>query len=80
MTETPHAETSSQNAPQPGFAADCPCELTTCSIRGNCVECVRVHRTNQAHLPECLQPMLRSLIADLAGKVELRVTEGRPGH
>jgi len=63
-----------------GLADDCPCELTTCVIRGDCVACVRVHRHNQAHIPECLQPVLRGLVEQLAGQVEYRVVEGRPGR
>jgi hypothetical protein len=65
---------------RPGFAADCPCQLMSCAFWGNCLECVRVHRTNGAHVPECMQPMLRGLVEELARKVEFRVEEGRPGH
>jgi hypothetical protein len=65
--------------PRPGYAADCPCQLTTCPIWGNCVECVRGHRTNQNHLPECLQPILRGLVEELARKVEYGIVEQRPG-
>ncbi|NPV46559.1 MAG: hypothetical protein HPY69_06360 [Armatimonadetes bacterium] len=65
---------------RPGFAADCPCEKTDCPIWGDCVACVRGHREHQAHLPECMQPILRGLVEELARKVEYGVVERRPGH
>jgi hypothetical protein len=64
--------------PAPGLAEDCPCQLRTCAIWGNCVECVRVHRTNRHHLPECLQDALRECIVLLARQVELGVVDQRP--
>ncbi len=60
------------------LAADCPCIQVSCDIHGNCVECVREHRRHQEHLPECMQPILRGLVKDLALKVELKTVEGRP--
>jgi hypothetical protein len=60
------------------LAEDCPCTLLTCTIRGNCVECVRVHRVNKEHLPECMHDVLRDHIAALAKQVELGVVEQRP--
>lgn len=63
---------------QPSIADDCPCVQRQCKIWGNCVACVRAHRTHQRHLPECLQPMLRGLVTTLAEKVELSVSENRP--
>ena len=60
------------------LAEDCPCTLLTCTIRGNCVECVRIHRTNKEHLPECMHDVLRDHIAALAKQVELRVEDHRP--
>jgi hypothetical protein len=59
-------------------AADCPCIQAECPIRGDCVACVRVHREHGQHLPECMQEMVRGLVSGLAGKVELRTSEGRP--
>jgi hypothetical protein len=61
-------------------ARDCPCEQTDCEHHGLCVECVEIHRKGGHHLPECMQPMLRRAVSELAGKVELRVSEGRPGN
>lgn len=60
------------------FAEDCPCELLTCELRGHCVECVAGHRKSHAHLPECMQPILRDLVEQLAAKVEYGVVEKRP--
>ena len=60
------------------FAEDCPCELLTCELRGHCVECVSGHRKSHAHLPECMQPILRDLVEQLAAKVEYGVVERRP--
>jgi hypothetical protein len=61
-------------------AEDCPCVQTDCDLHGLCVECVEVHRKGGHHLPECMQPMLRQAITDLATKAELNVSEGRPGQ
>jgi hypothetical protein len=70
---------TSQPDEKPGFAADCPCQNTGCTIWGNCLECVRGHRLNQTHLPECLQPLMRGLVEEMARKVEYRVVDCRPG-
>ncbi len=67
-----------RNSGQPGIADDCPCVQHNCPIWGNCLECVRAHRTHQRHLPECMQPMLRGLVTTLAEKVEFSVSENRP--
>ena len=61
-----------------GLARDCPCRQKLCPVRGNCAVCVRNHRRHRRHLPECLQPVLRGLVAELAGKLELGVTDRRP--
>ena len=70
--------TEGHNNAKPGFAEDCPCVQERCPIWGNCVECVRNHRKHQRHVPECMQPMLRGLVKELAEKVELKVEENRP--
>ena len=56
---------------------DCPCTQTRCHRHGNCVECIRVHRTRQQHIPECLQGMFRGLVKDLAALVEYDVRDLR---
>jgi len=61
----------------PGMVDDCPCVQTRCHRHGNCVECIRVHRTRQQHIPECLQGMFRSRIKELAALVEYDVLDLR---
>jgi len=56
---------------------DCPCTQTRCHRHGNCVECIRVHRTRQQHIPECLQDMFRTRIKELAALVEYDVLDLR---
>ncbi len=61
----------------PGMVDDCPCRQTRCHRHGNCVECIRVHRTRQQHIPECLQDMFRARIKELAALVEFDVLDLR---
>ena len=56
---------------------DCPCTQVRCHRHGNCVECIRVHRTRQEHIPECLQEMFRVHIGALAGRVEYGILDLR---
>ncbi len=56
---------------------DCPCTQVRCHRHGNCVECIRVHRTRQEHIPECLQDMFRERIQGLAGLVEFGIRDLR---
>jgi hypothetical protein len=37
-----------------------------------------IHRVKGKHVPECLQPMFRDQIAELARTAELRVVDARP--
>lgn len=60
------------------IAEDCPCLVTDCPIHGNCVECVRGHRTGGHHIPECMQDQLRGLVAALAKQLEYDVKDVRP--
>lgn len=39
-----------------------------------------IHRVKKHHLTECLQPVFRKIVADLAGRVELGVVDARPGE
>jgi len=61
----------------PGMVDDCPCRQTRCHRHGNCVECIRVHRTRQQHIPECLQDMFRARIKELAALVEYDILDLR---
>ncbi len=63
---------------KPILAEDCPCVQKRCPLRGNCVVCVRSHRTHREHLPECMLPIFRDLVTQMAKKVELDVSEARP--
>ena len=56
---------------------DCPCVQVRCHRHGNCVECIRVHRTRQEHIPECLQGMFRDRIRQLAALVEYDIRDLR---
>ena len=66
----------------PVLVDDCPCTQVRCHRHGNCVECIRVHRTRQEHIPECLQDMFRIRIKELAALVEYDVSDLRrtPGY
>jgi hypothetical protein len=61
----------------PSLVDDCPCTQTRCHRHGNCVECIRVHRTRKEHIPECLQDMFRSRVKELAALVEYDVRDLR---
>ena len=61
----------------PVLVDDCPCAQTRCHRHGNCVECIRVHRTRQEHIPECLQEIFRSRVKELAALVEYGVRDLR---
>ncbi len=56
---------------------DCPCTQVRCHRHGNCVECIRVHRTRKEHVPECLQDMFRDRIRELALLVEYDIRDLR---
>jgi hypothetical protein len=61
----------------PVLVDDCPCTQIRCHRHGNCVECIRVHRTRQEHIPECLQDMFRSRVKELAVLVEYDIRDLR---
>ena len=61
----------------PVLVDDCPCVQVRCHRHGNCVECIRVHRTRQEHIPECLQGMFRDRIRQLAALVEYDIRDLR---
>jgi len=44
------------------------------------VLCVQNHVEHERHIPECIQNIIRSDIANLAQKVEFSTHEGRPSH
>lgn len=58
---------------------DCPCQQKQCPILGNCVICVQNHLKHKRHIPECFQDVVRPGIEAIAGLLELKTAEGRPG-
>ena len=54
--------------------ARCTCPKTKCEWHGKCYECVLIHRVNQEHVPNCLQPIITNKIRELAKAAELIVT------
>jgi hypothetical protein len=56
-----------------GADAECPCPKIKCEWHGDCYRCVRIHRHYGDHVPNCLQPILRGKIEDLARAAELKV-------
>lgn len=57
-----------------GEYAKCTCPKQKCEWHGKCFECVMIHRYNQDHVPNCLQPILQNKIMELAKTAELIVT------
>ncbi len=62
-----------------GECADCPCTKTKCHWHGNCRDCVRLHRMNGDHLPQCMQPIIAEHVKCLARTAEL-LTEPKPAR
>ncbi len=58
-----------------GECAECPCPKTECYWHGKCYECVRIHRMQGNHLPNCLQFIVADQIKALADAVELDTTD-----
>ncbi|MDH4129297.1 MAG: hypothetical protein OEV44_11110 [Spirochaetota bacterium] len=56
----------------------CPCSQKQCEWHGKCFECVLIHRVKKKHIPECLQPIFRETIKELASKIEYDVVNARP--
>ncbi|MFH1789306.1 MAG: hypothetical protein ABH834_07995 [Candidatus Altiarchaeota archaeon] len=77
-TKFVQAINESRNLIKSGRYDACPCSQAECEWHGKCFECVMIHRVKGKHLPECLQPIFRETITDLARKVELGVVDARP--
>ncbi len=56
----------------------CPCPNPLCDWHGKCKECVALHRYHADHIPFCLQPVIRSKVAALAGTVEMFLEKREP--
>jgi hypothetical protein len=69
---------ASRDLIESGRYTACPCSQSRCEWHGLCFECVMIHRVKSRHLPECLQPILRERIGDLAAVCEMGTTDERP--
>lgn len=69
---------ASRESIRSGRYAECPCSQIRCEWHGKCFECVMIHRTKKRHLPECLQPIIRESVQDLAKTCEMGITDERP--
>ncbi len=61
-----------------GECEQCPCTKTKCHWHGNCRDCVRIHRINGHHLPQCMQPIIEPHVQALAAAAELLTTPKPP--
>ncbi len=61
-----------------GECGDCPCTKTKCHWHGHCRDCVRIHRIDGQHLPQCLQFIITDHVQALAAAVELQTTPTPP--
>ena len=52
----------------------CPC-TADCSIHGNCLICVQVHRGHGNHLPFCMQLMLNRKLEGVSALTEHTLTD-----
>lgn len=75
MRKTPKKPPAPARLPVQGQSSTCT--QVRCHRHGNCVECIRVHRTRKEHIPECLQDMFRNRIRELAALVEYDIRDLR---
>ena len=47
----------------------CPCQKA-CRYRGNCKECVAIHRAHQEHVPNCMRPLINKKLKSLSELTE----------
>lgn len=59
---------------QTDLCRECPCPKTYCEWHGDCQACIRLHRINGEHIPNCLQSMLEQKVKELAAVAELTVS------
>lgn len=52
----------------------CPCPVKKCEWHGNCHQCVLLHRVYQDHIPNCLKPIFRNKLKDLAHALEYDIS------
>lgn len=61
-----------------GKNSKCTCHVVKCKWHGNCYECVMMHRVAQDHLPNCMKPIVKKQIAELAAKLEMHLVDNEP--
>jgi hypothetical protein len=52
---------------------ECSCPKTNCEWHGDCYTCVRQHRINGDHVPNCLQRILDEKVSAIAQVAEMTV-------
>ena len=53
----------------------CSCPKVNCEWHGDCYTCVRQHRINGNHIPNCLQSILDEKVKKIAEVAEMTVTK-----
>ena len=53
----------------------CPCPKVNCEWHDDCYTCVRQHRLNGNHVPNCLQFILDEKVAKIAEAAEMTVSK-----
>src|SRR5665647_3966507 len=56
-----------------GKYSECTCPSLKCKWHGDCYECVMMHRVHQKHLPDCLKPVLKNKLSEIAAKLEMHL-------
>lgn len=51
--------------------AECSCPKTKCEWHGDCYSCVRIHRHNGDHVPNCMQFILQDKVKEIARVAEM---------
>ncbi len=53
----------------------CSCQKINCEWHGDCYKCVRLHRMNGNHVPNCLQFILDEKVERIAEAAEMTVSK-----
>ena len=53
----------------------CPCPNVKCEWHGKCKECVAIHRFHKNHLPNCLKPLIKDELEELARAAEMELVK-----
>lgn len=52
----------------------CACPELKCEWHGKCRECVMIHRAYKEHVPNCLKPIFKNKIKELADAIEFDIS------